>query len=417
MSHRKFHQPRKGSLGFLPRKRAKGYRGKIRSFPKDNSEKKPHLTAFMGLKAGMTHILRRVHRPASRINKKEVAEAVTIIECPPMQAVGLVGYIETPRGLRTLTTIWSNSLSNSFKRRYYKNWYASKKKAFTKYVKDFDQFSFEKKVRKIKKFCSVVRLIAHTTERHGRSRIQKTANVLEIQINGGSSIAEKVAFGMNWFDRQIKINDVFQVGGVLDVIGVTKGHGTTGVRKRWGTKLLNRKTNGGYRRIGCVGAWHPANVQWTVPRAGQHGFHHRTEIGKRVYLIGKSKKELGQAPPNFLEEKIKTEPNKKKNIYSNHYISKMNYDADLTEKWITPMGGFPHYGEVVNDWLMIKGSCPGKKGRPLILRHQIYESVNKRRNYEGINIIFVDTSSKMGHGKFQTSKEKARFYGKEYHGE
>lgn len=87
---------------------------------------------------------------------------------------------------------------------------------------------------------------------------------------------------------------------------------------------------------------------------------------------------------------------------------------DLTEKSITPMGGFPHYGEIVNDWIMVKGSCQGKKGRPLILRHQIYESVSKRKYNEELDIIFVDTSSKMGHGKFQTSEEKARFLGKDY---
>lgn len=243
MSHRKFHQPRKGSLGFLPRKRAKGYRGKIRSFPKDDPRKEPHLTAFMGLKAGMTHILRRIKRPQSRLNKNDIAEAVTILECPPMQAVGIAGYIETPRGLRTLTTIWSNSLSDEFKRRFYKNWYSSKKKAFTKYVKNFSQSEFEKSLDKIKKYCSVIRLIAHTTERHGKSRSQSTASILEIQINGGVSIAEKVSFGLNFFDRKIRVNDVFEVGRTIDVIGVTKGHGTTGVRKEIWNKIIIKKNS------------------------------------------------------------------------------------------------------------------------------------------------------------------------------
>ena len=34
-------------------------------------------------------------------------------------------------------------------------------------------------------------------------------------------------------------------------------------------------------------------------------------------------------------------------------------EADLTEKSITPMGGFPHYGEVNEDWLMLKGCVAG----------------------------------------------------------
>jgi len=59
--------------------------------------KKPvHLTAFLGYKAGMTHIVREVDRPASKLNKKETVEAVTIIETPPMVVVGVVGYIVTP---------------------------------------------------------------------------------------------------------------------------------------------------------------------------------------------------------------------------------------------------------------------------------------------------------------------------------
>jgi len=53
---------RHGSLGFLPRKRTRHHRGRIRSFPRDDPKKPPHLTAFVGYKAGMTHILREVAR-------------------------------------------------------------------------------------------------------------------------------------------------------------------------------------------------------------------------------------------------------------------------------------------------------------------------------------------------------------------
>jgi len=80
----------------------------------------------------MTHILRDVERQGSKLNKKEVIEAVTVIECPPMTVVGLVGYIETPRGLRALTTVWAKKLEKDTLRRFYKNWMNSKKKAFSK---------------------------------------------------------------------------------------------------------------------------------------------------------------------------------------------------------------------------------------------------------------------------------------------
>jgi large subunit ribosomal protein L3e len=106
-----------------------------RSFPRDDRTKPCHLTAFMGFKAGMTHIVRDVERPGSKLHNKETVEAVTILETPPIVIVGVVGYVETPSGLRTLTTVWAQHLNQEVKRRFYKNWYSSKKKCFTKYAK------------------------------------------------------------------------------------------------------------------------------------------------------------------------------------------------------------------------------------------------------------------------------------------
>merc|ERR1712000_519021 len=133
MSHRKFEAPRHGSLGFRPRRRTRHHRGRVRAFPRDGPSKKVHLTAFPGFKAGMTHVLRDVDRQGSKLNKKEVIEAVTVIECPPATVVGCVGYIDTPRGLKALTTVWAKKLDKDTIRRFYKNWMNSKKKAFTKY--------------------------------------------------------------------------------------------------------------------------------------------------------------------------------------------------------------------------------------------------------------------------------------------
>jgi large subunit ribosomal protein L3e len=122
MSHRKFSAPRHGSLGFLPKKRSRRSRGKVKAFPKDDPSKKPHLTAFIGYKAGMTHIVRDVDKPGSKVNKKEVVEAVTILETPPMIIAGVVGYIDTPRGPRSLKTVFAAHLTEDCRRRFYKNW-------------------------------------------------------------------------------------------------------------------------------------------------------------------------------------------------------------------------------------------------------------------------------------------------------
>ena len=66
--------PRCGSLGFLPKKRCRRGKGKAKSFPRDDASKPPHLTTFMGYKAGMTHILREVEKPGSKLHKKETTE-------------------------------------------------------------------------------------------------------------------------------------------------------------------------------------------------------------------------------------------------------------------------------------------------------------------------------------------------------
>ena len=56
------------------------------------------------------HVALQVEKPGSKLHKKETAEAVTIIETPPMIVVGVVGYVMTPTGLRTLNTIWAGAL-------------------------------------------------------------------------------------------------------------------------------------------------------------------------------------------------------------------------------------------------------------------------------------------------------------------
>ena len=46
-------------------------------------------------------------------------------------------------------------------------------------------------------------------------------------------------------------------------------------------------------------------------------------------------------------------------------------EADLTSKAITPLGGFPHYGEIRNDFLMLKGGIVGPKKRIVLLRKSL----------------------------------------------
>jgi len=388
MAHRKFEAPRHGSLGFLPRKRAARHRGKVKSFPRDDKSKPVHLTAFLGYKAGMTHVVRDLERPGSKFHKKEVVEAVTIIETPPMMVVGVVGYIETPRGLRSLSTVWAQHLNKDLLRRFYKNWYKSKKKAFTKYATRYTdgKKSIERDLERIKKYCTVVRVLAHTQMKYIKFG-QKKSHIMEVQLNGGS-VADKVDWAFSHFEKEVTVKDVFAQDEMIDVIGVTKGKGVEGVTKRWGTKKLPRKTHRGLRKVACIGAWHPARVMYTVARAGQLGYHHRTDANKKIYRIGDA---IGEK-----DGKV--------------FINNAGTEFDLTEKSITPLGGFPHYGVVNNAFLMIKGSCVGVKKRVLTLRKSLLTHT-KPSALEKINLKFIDTSSKFGHGRFQTAEEKSSYMG------
>ncbi|KAI9511263.1 ribosomal protein L3-domain-containing protein [Russula earlei] len=372
MSHRKYEAPRHGSLGFLPRKRSSRHRGKVKSFPKDDPKKPVHLTAIMGYKAGMTHVVRDLDRPGSKMHKREVVEAVTVVETPPLIVVGVVGYVETPRGLRTLTTVWASHLSNELKRRFYKNWYRSKKKAFTRYAKKHveDNKPLERELERIRKYCTVVRVLAHT-QISKTGLAQKKAHLMEIQV----------AFAERLFEKPVAVSSVFEQDEVIDIIAVTKGHGFEGVTHRWGTKKLPRKTHKGLRKVACIGAWHPSKVMYSVARAGQNGYHHRTELNKKIYRIGSGEDEANAST-----------------------------ESDITKKRITPLGGFPHYGIVKNDFVLLKGSIPGTKKRVITLRKSLMVHTS-RRDLEKVQLKFIDTASKFGHGAFQTVEEKGAFLG------
>merc|ERR1712096_329136 len=107
-------------------------------------------------------------------------------------------------------------------------------------------------------------------------------------------------------------------------------------------------------------------------------------MGKKIYRIGKNLKE---DPHNAMT------------------------DADITDKAITPLGAFPHYGEVNEDWVMIKGGVIGVKKRIITLRKSLVPQTS-RSALEKVALKFIDTSSKFGHGRFQTAEEKRKFYGR-----
>jgi large subunit ribosomal protein L3e len=263
----------------------------------------------------------------------------------------------------------------------------AKKKAFSKYAEKHQvaktaKNSVHREMERIKKYCTVVRVLAATQVRKLNLR-QHKAQIMEIQVNGGN-VAKKVDWAYGKFEQEVSLGEVFETNECVDTISVTKGKGFQGVIKRFGAKKLKRKTHRGLRKIGCIGAWHPAAVKWTVARAGQMGYHSRTEINKKIYRLG-----LGAVRGT---------------------TNNATTAADAVEKNITPMGGFPHYGVVKHDYLLIRGQVMGTKKRPIVLRKSLFPTT---RNWmtEQVEVKFIDTASKLGHGRFQTVEEKDKFLG------
>lgn len=74
------------------------------------------------------------------------------------------------------------------------------------------------------------------------------------------------------------------------------------------------------------------------------------------------------------------------------------------------LGGFVRYGEIKNDFILLKGSVPGVKKRIMTLRKSMFTHTS-RKALEKVELKWIDTSSKFGHGAFQTPAEKRQYLG------
>jgi len=212
---------------------------------------------------------------------------------------------------------------------------------------------------------------------------QKKAHLMEIQINGGT-VAKKVEWATGKFEQEVSIGEVFEKDEMVDTIAITRGKGTTGVIKRFGVNRLPRKTHRGLRKVACIGAWHPSAVKWTVARTGNQGYFHRTQINQKVYRVGTGAVRGA--------------------------VNNASTDQDPHVKNITPVGGFPHYGVVNEDFIMIRGAVMGPRKRVVTIRKTMLPQTSSFATLKS-EIKFIDTSSKIGHGKFQTIEEKEKFMG------
>lgn len=330
------HRPRRGSLAYSPRKRAKTQVPRIQAWPE---QAEPKLQSFAGYKAGMAHVLMVDDRPNSVTEGMEISVPVTVVEAPSMRVAAIRAYKDSPYGKKIIAEAWAEEQDEELNR-------------VTRVPRNYDAEAALEKVENAVEDADEVRVITYTQPKLVSGVPKKKPDVMESALGGGTP-AEQLEYAKGLLGKEVSISDVFDAGKLVDVAAITKGKGTQGPVKRWGTQLQKRKHSRGgkLRHIGNLGPWNPSHISWRVPQMGQTGYHQRTEFNKRILKIGANGEE------------------------------------------ITPKGGFVNYGEVRNDFVLIKGSLPGPTKRLVRMR----PALRPKELPEGEpQIVHVSTRSQQG---------------------
>jgi len=313
MGHRKNSQPRRGSMAYYPRGRAKSMEARIRAWPKLDSEE-PKILAHCGFKAGCVQIVSIDDRDKTPNAGKQLVSLGTVLVTPPVLILGIRGYSKDHDGYHAEFDVYSNEIPKNMT------------KEISLKSKEGSLDDAEKKLNSIKEIFAIV---AVSPSAAGLE--QKKPYIFEAHVSGGD-IQKQFNHVKELLGKEIKIDQIFETGANVDVAAITKGKGWQGVIQRMGAKRKQHKSRKTVREIGSLGPISPQNVMYTVPRAGQMGFHQRIEYDKRIMMIG-----------NTEEDKLK----------------------------INPDGGYKHLGLVKGDFIILKGSVPGTYRRLIKLRSQI----------------------------------------------
>lgn len=313
MGHRKKSQPRKGSLAYLPRGRAKSMEARIRTWPEISSEE-PKLLAHAGFKAGCVQLVTIDDREKTPNAGKQLVSLGTVLVTPPIMVLGIRGYSKDHDGVHAEFDVYSEDIPKEI----------SKHITLKNNEKALD--NAEKSLGRIKEIFAIVAVSPNTVGLE-----QKKPYIFEAAIKGGD-IKKQFAFVKELLGKEVKIDQVFETGSGVDVAAITKGKGWQGVITRMGVKRKQHKSRKTVREVGSLGPISPSNIMYTVPRAGQHGFHQRIEYNKRIMIMS-----------NTNDKGFK----------------------------INPDGGYKHFGFVKGDYVILKGSVPGTYRRLIKLRSQI----------------------------------------------
>ncbi|HEV8406204.1 MAG TPA: 50S ribosomal protein L3 [Nitrososphaera sp.] len=314
MGHRKYSAPRRGSVAFRPRARARSLEARIRTWPQLAAEKSS-LSGFAGFKAGSIHVLTIDDREKTPNFGKQLLNPATVIVTPPVRVIGIRGYKKDLYGQHAIFDVYAKDLPKELPRKFD--------------AKASDE-AFAKAEGILGSTSAVIAIVAVSPNSVGLS--QKTPFVFEMAVSGKDTKSQydyvKGALG-----REVTASDIFQVGQNIDVFGITRGKGIEGPVTRFGIKRKQHKSRKSVRAVGTLGPISPAVVMYTVARQGQRGFHQRTEYNKRILVMSNTEKD-GQNS-------------------------------------INPSGGFKHFGLVKGDYMIVRGSVPGVPKRLIKMRRPI----------------------------------------------
>lgn len=315
MGHRKKSAPRRGSLAYRPRARAKRIVPRVRNWP---SVEEARLLGFPTYKAGMIHAITMDDRQTTPNYGKPLFNASTVLACPPTLLMGFRAYSCGVYDL-SFCDVYSDKLPKDLER-----------KIRIKLNPD----TMKKIEDNLDKICYFRAILYTRPKDAGLS--QKKPFVFEVGVGG--SVKDQFEYLKSKLGKEMRAGNVFKPGFYVDSIGITKGKGFEGPISRFGVKRKHHKSRKTVRAVAVIGPWHPASVMYTVPMAGQMGFHQRTEYGKRVLMIG-------SASP---------------------------------ENPFPPKGKFERFGVIRTDYIVLRGSIQGPPKRLIVLRSSIRSRAKAR---------------------------------------
>ena len=319
MGHRRHSAPRRGSLAYLPRGRAKSMEARIRAWPKIDSDE-PKLLAHAGFKAGCVQIVNIDDREKTPNYGKQLVSLGTVIVTPPILIVGIRGYSKNQNGKQAEFDLYANNLPKNIST------------LFNSKNKESLLEPSKIALKKIKEIYAVIAIIPRNA-----SLSQKKPYVFEVSVKGGD-VKKQFTYVKELLGKEVKIDQVFEAGTTVYAAAITKGKGWEGPITRWGVKKKQHKSRKSVREVGSLGPISPQYVMYTVPRAGQRGLHQRIEYDKKIMVMDNT-------------ENIKYE--------------------------INPKGGYKHFGNVNGDFIIVRGSVPGTYNRLIKLRSQIRNAPKK----------------------------------------